>query len=62
MSTASDVTVPAEREVIEFDVVTASSDDGEYLYLEDSSSGTDVNIHALIPAEAAALTPTRFPP
>lgn len=41
-STVSDATVPAEREVVEFEVVTASSDDGDYLYLEDSSSGTDV--------------------
>lgn len=40
----SDISAPAggSSEVIEFDVVTASSDDGEYLYVEDSSSGTDV--------------------
>lgn len=42
--TASDATMPNEREIIEFDVVTASSDDdGDYLYLEDSSGGSDVN-------------------
>lgn len=28
-------------EIIEFDVVSASSDNGEYLYIEDSSSGSD---------------------